>query len=176
MFLGMRRPLCSHVAEKGPQVGKESDCMMDRSKQRDANSRFWFRTTDMASPKTSEPSSTWGYSASQCFTLYPRLQTFRAARKQCKKNLTKNFCCPALVADLTETSEWRLRKLPSFLLSFLHFLGEISHVKDPSVDKSKLVENRTTYRYPIFLVSFFIIVISPVLMDLISPPLDSIKL
>lgn len=64
----------------------------------------------------------------------------------------------------------------SFLPSFLHFLGEISHVKDPSVDKSKLVENRTTYRYPIFLVSFFIIVISPVLMDLISPPLDSIKL
>lgn len=36
----MRRPLCSHIAEKGPQVGKESDCMMDRSKQRDANSRF----------------------------------------------------------------------------------------------------------------------------------------
>lgn len=36
----MRQPFCFHGAERGAQVGKESVCRMDRSKQRDANSRF----------------------------------------------------------------------------------------------------------------------------------------
>lgn len=84
-FLGMRQPFCFHIAEKGTQVGKESDCMIDRSKQRDAKPRFLSGQLTLASPKTSEPSSTWGYSVFQRFQPYPRLQTLRAARNKMQK-------------------------------------------------------------------------------------------
>lgn len=136
---------------------------------------MWFRTTDMASPRTSGPSSTWGYSASQRFTLYPRRSAFRAARKTMQKETieTKRLLLSCL-AGWCDWDFWMKPLEASFFPSFIFFGGEISHVDDPCADKLKLSGESTTYRYPIFCASFFMILFCPVLIVLTPPPPPSL--